>query len=218
MICLLLYFFAIRDSVLNIYKKCQIDNDATAYINKNYPDFKLSEVDVRYDRELNFYVAECKSDSDTIVLQYAPNLSMELDCYYDSIYAEEALKYQEDMEKKLASALKDAGIECDAISVYVSLNAADKDNLVFKGEEIKNERIDCYIEYEQAKNESTMKDTEFAQLSKDVASCIYDAISDKTSIETLEIKYISLSNRHSAISWDNRMEKMSVDELADEIK
>ncbi len=216
--CLVLYILVIQDSSLNIYKKHRIKTDAAAYISKNYPDFKTSDIDVDYDRELNFYVAECTSDNETIILQYSPTLAMELDCYFDSVYTSAALKYQEDTEKSIAKALKDKKIECSLVSVYLTLNSADKNNIVFNGGKITNEKIDCYVEYNHTEDKALMTKTEFAQLAKNVAACVYDTMDDDISIETLEIKYMVSGKKYFAVNWSPRMEKMTVQALSKEIK
>ncbi len=212
------YMLFIHDSGLNFYKKLEIKGLAKEYISKNYPDFKLSDVEVRYDKALNYYVVDCLSENDTITLNYNIDLFMEFDCYYNEKYTSEAVKYNTMMEKKFSEALKAENIECDNIAVYVDLNAIDKNHIVYEDAAIKNERIECIITYIRDKSEPVLDKYELAELSRDAAKCIYSQIDADTKISTLKIKYDYDETKIASIFWSHRMDDMSLVEIAEEIK
>ncbi len=209
----------IHDSGLNFYKKTKVKNYAESYITKSYPDFKLKDIDVHYDKALNYYIADCENDSEEVItLNYSPTLFMEFDCYYNEKYTAVAVKYQKETEEKFAKALSDSGLDCDTVTVYVDLNASDKENIVYNDAGIENERIECVLTYVKKDGEAVLDKYQFADLARDSAKVIYGSIDKDAQISSLKIKYDYEETKVASILWSRRMEEMSLAEIAEEIK
>lgn len=209
----------VHDSGLNFYKKTKVKNYAESYITKSYPDFHLKDIDVHYDKALNYYIANCENDSGSVItLNYSTTLFMEFDCYYNEKYTAAAIKYQKEAEEKFAKALSESGLDCDTVTVYVDLNASDKENIVYNDAEIKNERIECVLTYVRKDGETVLDKYLLADLARDSAEVIYKNIDSDAQISSLKIKYDYDETKIASILWSTRMEKMSLAEIAEEIK
>ncbi len=212
------YLLFVCDSSLNLYKKARIKSYAESYVSKNYPLFKLEKAEVSYDRALGCYVADCRTSNGDIVLNYNSELFMEFDCYYNEKYTSAAVKYQSEAENRLGKALKNAGLKFDSVTVYIDLDAADKENIVYRNAEIKNERLSCTVTYVRAEGDAVWDKNEFAKVARDTAKSIYNEIGDDAQIASLKIKYDYDDTKLASISWSKLMNDMTLDEIAAEIK
>lgn len=209
----------VHDSGLNFYKKIKVKNYAESYITKSYPDFNLKDIDVHYDKALNYYIADCENDSGSVItLNYSPTLFMEFDCYYNEKYTAVAVKYQKETEEKFAKALSESALDCDTVTVYVDLNASDKENIVYNNAGIENERIECVLTYVRKDGEAVLDKYQLADLARDSAKVIYESIDKDAQISSLKIKYDYDETKVASILWSTRMEEMSLAEIAEEIK
>ena len=209
----------VHDSGLNFYKKTRVKNFAESYITKSYPDFHLKDIDVHYDKALNYYIANCENDSGSVItLNYSTTLFMEFDCYYNEKYTAEAVRYQKETEEKFAKALSESGLDCDTVTVYVDLNASDKQDIVYNNAEIKNERIECVLTYVRKDGEAVLDKYQLADLARDSAKVIYKSIDQDAQISSLKIKYDYDETKIASVLWSRRMEEMSLAEIAEEIK
>lgn len=218
LIAAVLYVLCRSDSSFNLYKRYQLHRFAREYMEANYPDFELKNIDVFYDNAQNYYIVDCKSDNETLTLNYDSNLEMEFDVYYNEKYTSAATQYQDNLAEELAAYLDENGIPCDHIDVYVDLDDADKRKIVYENASIANERIECIITYVLGDDGVIMDKYEFAELVRKAAGCVYEKVGDKATISSLRIKYDYDETKVASISWSKRMEKMSISELADEIK
>ena len=212
------YAFFVFDSPFNFYKKIKIENYAEDYMEQNYPDLKLKRVSVSYDGALKQYVASCVSKDATYALNYSGSFMMEYDNYYNEKYTAKAISYQEKTKSDLAEALSSDEIPFSSVTVFVNLTDSQKKSIVFEDAEIKNGKIDCIVTLKRENSEPVMSKYELAEYSKDVADCIYSSVGESADIAGLTIKYDYDKYGLAELSWNKRMESMSLYEIANEIK
>ncbi len=217
---IILYLLLVRDNSLNFRKRNKVRLYAEAYIADTYPDFDLKSITTSYNKELNYYIADCHdADGSVITLNYNTDLVMDFDSYYNEKYTDAKTDYQSAMEDKLKTALENSGIPCDSIAVYVELDTSDKNNIVHNNGRIEGERIECFITYVRKEGESVLNKYEFAELGRSVSKCIYAELDKGTArIATLKIKYDYDETQVASLSWNRRMDEMSLAEISEEIK
>lgn len=212
------YFFFILDSPVNFYKKIRIEKYAEKYIEQNYKDFDIAKIKVSYDNILKQYTADCIGSKNTVTLCYSGDFLMEYDAYFNEKYSQKAVKFQEKTKNEISSALNSSNIPFDSVSVFLNISESDKKKAVFSDKEIENGKFDCTVTLKRKDDQPVMDKYELAEYSVSLAECIYASVDKSSNITNLIIRYDYDKYGLAELSWNTRMENMSIYEISNEIK